>query len=145
MTPSLLRRQAVGLVCGLSGLGIGASIALATTVFACTDIMGPLTLTPTAGPAGTVVKMSATGLKTLPARYEIHYTTAAGSNTNSCMSFSTGVQILKANIPTNRHGKFTVSVAIPSNASQGTHNVCGMEVYPTQGATGTTHQIFTVT
>lgn len=142
MTRLVSRRAAGGVGFGVGAFVLSAAAGLATVAFACTDIMGPLTLTPTSGSAGTLVTTSATGLKGTPAKYELHFSTSAGSSYD-CMSF-TGVQVLKT-IRTNRAGGWTnVRVNIPPNASLGTHNLCGMEIYPNKGGTGTTHQSFTV-
>ena len=138
----LVLRHGGGLGVGAAAFVLTAVAGVATVAFACTDIMGPLTLTPTSGAAGTVVTTTANGLKGTPAKYELHFSTSAGS-AYDCMSF-TGVQVLKT-IRTNRAGGWTnVRVTIPSTASLGTHNFCGMEIYPTHGGTGTTHESFTV-
>lgn len=138
-------------LCGAANKGLVAAafsavalLSCASVVAACTATMGPITITPSSGAAGSAVKMSASGLKGLPAKYEIHFSVAAGGATD-CMSFASDVQVLKTNIATNRYGKFNVPVTIPSNAAMGTHTVCGMEVYPMKASTGTTHVTFTVT
>ena len=130
---------------GAVTLGAGtfalASIAgVATVAFACTDIMGSLSLTPTSGPAGTSVSTSAAGLKPKPGKYELHF--AIGTS-GDCMSFG-GVTVLKT-IRTDSVGGWTnVKVTIPSSATMGTHSFCGMEVYPVRGGSGTQHMSFTV-
>lgn len=125
----------------LVGLGVlAAMLAAASLAFACTAIMGPLTLNPTSGKAGSAVSSSASGLKVYPAKYEIHFTPASWAN---CMSF-TAVTVLKT-IATNSRGEWTnVPVTIPASAARGNYEICGMESYPVKGGTGTSHQIFTV-
>ena len=136
----LLRRRVA-----LSGVVAAvALVAVASTVWACTITMGPLTITPTQGVAGTVVTTSASGLKTKPAKYVLHFTvglTTAGAN---CMDWSGEVNL--KTIATNSSGAWSnVSVTIPRSASLGAHGMCGIETYPTRGQTGTSHDIFTVT
>lgn len=124
--------------------GIGAVLALISVVpvFACTAIMGLFTITPATGAAGTVISTSAQGLIGR-ATYALHLTTATGSSTD-CMSF-TGVVTIKT-IAANRKGSWSnVPATIPSSAALGTHGLCGMEMTPVKGQTGTTHDTFTVT
>lgn len=121
-----------------------ALVAAASTVWACTITMGPLTLTPTQGAGGTVVTTSASNLKIKPAKYVLHFTvglTTAGAN---CMNWSGEVNL--KTIATNSSGGWSnVQVTIPRTASRGAHGVCGIETYPTRGQTGTSHDTFTVT
>lgn len=139
MIPSI-RCRATVLAAGTGALGLAGSVAVATTVFACTGVMGPLTLTPTAGIPGTSIMTSASGLKVKPARYAMHFATATGAN---CMSFA-GTTNMKT-ITTDSQGAWSnVTMTIPSSAAMGDHEVCGVEVYPIKGGTGTTHQVFTV-
>lgn len=128
------------------GLAAAASllgVVLLSTVpaFACTQVMGSLTITPAYGHAGSTVTTSAKGLKPYPAKYAIHF---GNTSSDSCMS-STGVTILKT-IATNRTGQWTnVPVVIPPASQLGTHEMCGLEKSPQPGGTGTTHDTFTVT
>lgn len=112
-----------------------AAVLMATTVFACTGIMGPLTLNPASGPPGTVVSTTATGLKPFPAKYDLFFGGA-------CMTF-TG-KLLKT-IQTNAQGGWTnVKVTIPKRAKMGSQALCGVESYPSPGSTATSHDSFTV-
>ena len=114
----------------MSGLAIVAS-----TAYACTMIMGPLTLNPPSGHAGTVVSTTATGLKPFPAMYDLFFG-------GTCMTFSG--KLLKT-IPTNGQGGWTnVKVTIPKTAKPGSYALCGVEVHPNPGATATTHSSWTV-
>ena len=124
----------------LAGAGAALAAALVSVpALACTAIMGALSITPTSGRAGTVITTSASGLKIGPAQYALHFTTTS----TNCMDF-TGVVTLKT-ITTSRQGTWSnVTATIPSTASQGTHGLCGMEVSPVKGQTGTTHDSFTV-
>ena len=123
------------------GAGGTALVLLATVAFACTEVMGPLTLTPTSGPGGTVVTTSASGLKIGPAQYALHL---AKTTSGDCMAFK-GVTTL-ATVTTDSGGGWSnVPVTIPRSTTLGTHLLCGMEVYPIKGQTGTTHDSFTVT
>ena len=118
-----------------SALAAFATFMAGTVVFACTMIMGPLTLTPGSGPAGTVVSTTASGLKPFPARYELFFN-------GECMTFSG--KWLKT-ITTNSQGGWTnVKVTIPKHATPGQHSLCGVESYPQAGSTATTHDSFTV-
>lgn len=120
---------------------VAALAALGTVAFACTSVMGPLTFSPVSGSGGTVITTSATGLKVYPAQYAMHFTKLVGGD---CMSFS-GVVTLKT-ITTDAQGAWSnVPIRIPQSAKQGTHGVCGMEVYPIKGGTATSHDVFTVT
>ena len=102
--------------------------------------MGPLTITPTSGPAGTTVTTTASGLKA-NATYALHFAKNAGGN---CMSFR-GVLTL-ATIKADSTGAWNnVMATIPSNATIGMHSTCGMELKPIKGSTGTQHDTFTVT
>ena len=112
-----------------------AGVLLATTVFACTGIMGPLTLNPASGTPGTVVSTTATGLKPFPAKYDLFFG-------GTCMTF-TG-KLLKT-ITTNMQGGWTnVKVTIPKTAKLGSQALCGVEAYPQPGSTATAHDSFTV-
>lgn len=125
-----------------AGAAAVAALWTGAVAFACTDVMGQLTLSPTQGPAGSTVMTSVVGLKVAPAKYAMHFTVST-SGSADCMSFS-GVVTLKT-IKTSRSGGWTnVPVTIPNNAALGTHGLCGMEVYPVKGQTGTTHGQFTV-
>jgi len=109
--------------------------AFAVTAFACSVVMGPLTFSPTSGPAGTVVITSATGLKPYPAKYDVFFG-------GTCMQFNG--KLLKV-ITTNSQGGWTnVKVTIPKSAHLGTHAFCGVEVYPVVAQTATSHGSFTV-
>ena len=124
-----------------AGAGGSALVVLATVAFACTEVMGPLTLTPTSGPGGTVVMTTASGLKVAPAQYALHL---AKTSSSDCMAFK-GVTTLKT-VSTDASGGWpNVPVTIPRSTSLGTHGLCGMEVYPIKGQTGTMHDTFTVT
>lgn len=119
----------------LSILVATALVATPSLAFACTQIMGPLTLTPSSGHAGTVVSTTATGLKPFPARYDMFFG-------GTCMSF-TG-KLLKT-ITTNASGGWTnVKVTIPKRAPLGQQSLCGVEAYPNAGQTATSHNDFTV-
>lgn len=134
------RRRFGALTLGAGGFVLASIVGVATVAFACTDIMGSLSLTPTSGHAGTSVSTSAAGLKPKPAKYELHF---ANSTSGDCMSFS-GVTVLKT-IRTDSVGQWTnVRVMIPSVATLGTHSFCGMELYPRMGGSGTQHMSFTV-
>ena len=119
----------------LSALLTAALVATATLAFACTQIMGPLTLNPPSGPAGTVVSTTATGLKPFPAMYDLFFG-------GTCMTF-TG-KLLKT-IPTNGQGGWTnVKVTIPKKTKPGSYSLCGVELHPSPGGTATDHDSFTV-
>lgn len=134
----LFRRPAWFAVPG--AMAATAAIASATTVLACTAVMGPLTITPTSGAAGTQITTSATGVKA-GATYAMHFTKTSSGD---CMSFA-GVITMKK-VTADGSGTWTgVKMTIPSTAKMGTHGVCGIETAPVKGATGTTHDTFTVT
>ena len=114
----------------MSGLAIFASAA-----YACTMIMGPLTLNPPSGPAGTVVSTTASGLKPFPARYDMFFG-------GTCMSFSG--RLLKTITTNSSGGWINVKVTIPKRAPLGQQALCGVEAYPNAGQTATTHNAFTV-
>ena len=117
-----------------------AALAGAATVFACTNVMGALTITPTSGPAGTTISTTASGLKA-NATYQLHFAKTTSSN---CMSFK-GVLTL-ATITANSMGAWNgVTAVIPRTATMGVHSTCGMEIKPIKGNTGTQHDTFTVT
>src|SRR5262249_26211064 len=111
------------------------------TAVACTVVMGPLTLAPSAGPAGTVVMTTASGLKPSPAVYAIHFGKAASTD---CMSF-TGVLTLGKGPPDTSGNWTNVPITIPSGQKRGPHQVCAMELSPLKGGTGTVHDTFTLT
>ena len=134
------RRRFGALTLGAGGFVLASIVGVATVAFACTDIMGSLSLTPTSGHAGTSVSTSAAGLKPKPAKYELHF---ANSTSGDCMSFD-GVDVLRTIRTDTAGGWSNVGVKIPTSASQGTHSFCGMEVYPVRGGSGTTHMSFTV-
>ena len=115
-------------------------IAFAGVAYACTTIMGQLTLTPTSGPAGTMISTTASGLKP-HAMYGLHFAKTVGGN---CMSFSGVITIAK--ITASSTGAWSnVMATIPSNTTIGMHSTCGMELKPVKGNTGTQHDTFTVT
>ena len=117
-----------------------AALAGATTVFACTNVMGALTITPTSGPAGTTITTTTSGL-VANATYNLHFGKTSGDN---CMSFK-GV-ITLGTITANASGAWSnVTAVIPRTAAMGVHGLCGMETKPVRGSTGTEHDIFTVT
>ena len=117
-----------------------AALAGAVTVLACTNVMGPLSISPLSGPSGSTITTSASGLKA-HAMYQLHF--AKGTNGN-CMSFR-GVLTL-ATIATDGSGGWSnVAATIPTGATMGVHSTCGMESKPVKGGTGTTHETFTVT
>ena len=111
------------------------AVLMATTVFACTGIMGPLTLNPASGKAGSIVYTTATGLKPFPAKYDLFFG-------GECMTFNG--KLLKT-ITTNGSGGWTnVKVTIPKTAKLGSQALCGVEAYPSPGQTATSHDAFTV-
>ena len=125
---------------GFVALGCALLVGTTSVAFACTAIMGPLTMSPTSGPAGTTITTSATGLKA-KAKYALHY---ADTTSGECMSF-TGVTTLKK-ISTDGSGNWSgVTATIPASTTMGTHAVCAMEISPVKGMTGTTHNVFTIT
>ena len=116
------------------------AIVFASIAYACTTIMGQLTLTPGWGHAGMTISTTANGLKA-KATYALHFAKVVGAN---CMSF-TGVMTI-GKVTTDSTGAWNNLMAtIPSNASMGMHSTCGMEIKPVKGDTGTQHDIFTVT
>lgn len=116
-----------------------AAVAAATTVFACTNVMGPLSITPTTGPAGTVISTTASGL-VKNATYAMHF---AKTTSGNCMSFK-GVLTL-GYVTADGSGDWSnVSFVIPSTASMGAHSTCGIETRPVKAGSGTTHDTFTV-
>ena len=118
-----------------SAVAVVATTVIAATVFACSSIMGQLTLNPQSGPPGAVVMTSVTGLKPYPAKYELFFG-------GQCMTF-TG-KLLKT-ITTDANGAWTnVAVTIPKRAKLGSHSLCGVEAYPVAGQTATSHNSFTV-
>ena len=122
-----------------AGLATGAVALVSTVAFACTAVMGPLTITPNSGHAGTTIVTSAQGLKP-GATYGLHFTTSINGD---CMSFKAVTTLGK--IKTNGSGAWSsVSSVIPASASMGAHGLCGMELNPVKGQTGTAHETFTV-
>ena len=130
---------------GASILGFTGAIAAvlggcAATAYACSAVMGNLVMSSNSGAAGTQISTSASGLKG-NAVYALHF----GKTTSSdCMAF-TGV-ITLARIKSGATGAWNnVTAVIPSTASMGGHGLCGIEVSPVKGQTGTTHGVYTVT
>ena len=133
------RRTAAGGVAA-GGLAGGALVWAAMLAFACTNIMGSLTISPTSGPVGTTISTTASGLKA-NGTYQLHF---AKTTSGNCMSFK-GVLTL-ATITANSMGAWNgVTAVIPSRASMGVHSTCGMEISPIKGGSGTQHDTFTVT
>lgn len=133
------RRTATGWVAA-GGLASAALIWGAIAVFACTNIMGTLSINPGSGPAGTKVTTSASGL--VPnASYQIHF---GKTPSDSCMSFKNVVTL--ATVTADASGAWNnVTAKIPSTASMGVHSTCGMETKPVKGGSGTVHDSFAVT
>ena len=123
-----------------AGVATTATVVVSSVVFACTASMGAMTITPTSGPAGTKISTTATGMKA-NATYALHY---AKTSSGNCMSFS-GVVTLRTISSGSAGGWTNVTATIPTKTSMGVHSLCGMEVSPTKGATGTVHDSFTVT
>ena len=127
-------------------LAVGAASAAALAVggsfaYACTILMGPMTFNPGGGRPGTVIVTSASGLKSYPAKYALHF---AINGNSDCMSF-TDVTTLKT-VRTDASGAWAnVKVTIPKSAALGLHAFCGMETYPNAGETGTEHYVLSVT
>ena len=139
-------RRGFGRLCAGAGFGLLAILGaylIALDAFACTAIMGALTISPTSGNAGSTISTSASGLKAAPAKYNLLFEDSVGvSSGGSCMG---SPHVLVANIPTDTQGAWNGVIAtIPSNAPQGVSEVCGMESYPVRGATGTTHDTYTI-
>lgn len=135
---SRMRRRIGG---GLAGGGLAGGLLVwgAVAAFACTNIMGTLTISPTSGPVGTRITTSAGGL-VANATYAMHF---AKSTSGSCMSFK-GVLTI-GTVTASGSGTWSgVTFAIPS-ASMGTHSICGMETRPVKGGSGTQHDTFTIT
>lgn len=133
-------RRTAGAGMAAGGLASGLLVWAAIAVAACTNIMGSLGITPTSGPGGTTVITGANGL--VPkATYALHFGKTSGT---SCMSFS-GVINLQTITADASGGWTNVSVTIPRTASMGVHSLCGMELKPVKGGSGTTHDTFTVT
>lgn len=130
-----------------AGVVAGAAVAAfvlsaASVAWACTQIIGQMTVTPDAGPAGTVVNARATGLKGTGAKYKMKFNDATRTAAEGgCHSAPI---VLKKGIRTTAQGTFDVNVTIPSNAPLGASQICGLETYPTPGNTGTAHITFTV-
>ena len=99
--------------------------------------MGSMTVTPTSGPAGTTISTTASGLK-MNATYALHF---AKTTSGNCMSFGGVLTLAKIS----SGGWTNVTASIPSKTTMGTHSLCGMEVTPVKGNTGTVHDSFTVT
>lgn len=127
-------------VVGFLALGSALLVSATSVAFACTAIMGPLTMSPTSGPAGSTITTSAAGLKA-KAKYALQY---ANTTSGDCMSFS-DVTIIKK-VTTDGAGNWSgVTATIPAHTTMGTHGVCAMEISPVKGMTGTTHDSFTIT
>ena len=133
------RRVTVGAV-----IAAFAAVILAGTVFACTVIMGQLTLSPNGGTVGTLVTTSAGGLKAAPATYRLVFNDAARTAAGkSCMA---SAKVLKSSVPTDGSGSWSgVTVIIPARERVGVSQICGMENTPVKNQTATTHETFTVT
>ena len=129
----------------LAALAFALTVSvLAATVFACTGIMGPLTISPASGNAGTTITTSATGLKPSPATYKLVFEDSVSIAAGGSCSYQSPV-VLVPTIPTDGQGSWNnVNATIPSNAPQGVSQVCGWEKYPVAGQTGTTHDTYTV-
>ena len=135
---SLRRTAGAGIAAG--GLASGALVWAAIAVAACTNIMGSLGITPTSGPGGTTINTGANGL-VANATYALHF---GKTSSTSCMSFS-GVINLKTVTADASGGWTNVTMTIPRTASMGVHSLCGMELKPVKGGSGTVHDTFTVT
>lgn len=120
------------------------AMAAGATAWACTDIMGQMTLSPTSGAPGTVVSTSAVGMKGAPSKYKLLFNkaprVAAGKGCHSAIKV-----LLKPVKPDVTGAWSNVVVKIPSLAPLGVSQICGLETYPNPAQTGTTHETFTVT
>lgn len=119
----------------VSGVALAGFLGISSVAFACSGIMGNLTLTPDSGPPGTVVSTSATGLKPFPAQYDMFFG-------GTCMTF-TG-KLVKVITPNASGAWSNVKVTIPKHAKLGLQSLCGVEAYPVAGQTATSHNAFTV-
>lgn len=127
-----------------AGVAVFAAVAVAGTAFACTIIMGQLTLAPTSGPIGSTVTTSASGLKVAPATYRLLFNSATRMSKNqNCM---TSTKVLASSVATDGSGGWSnVTVTIPPKSPRGVSEICGMENTPVKNQTGTMHEVFTVT
>lgn len=139
------RRSAVAPKKGLlaAGIALFAGVAVTGTAFACTIIMGTLTLSRTSGAKGTVITTSASGLKA-GGNYRLLFDTAtrlaAGKD---CMSSSL---VLNRSVNADSAGSWSgVNVTVPAKVPRGVSQICGMENRPVKNATATQHDMFTVT
>lgn len=120
---------------------VAATLVLASAAWACTVTMPTLTLSPNSGrPGSSTTGTVAKGLKPL-ATYKMNFI----NNTNykagvSCHKIT---QVL-ATVQADGAGGFKVTMAIPANAPRGTSKICGVESFPSAGATATTHTTYTV-
>lgn len=143
-----LRVRPVAIGAAVAGTVTTALVVLAAVAFACTSIMAPLTISPTGGAYGkaTVVNTQVTanpGVKAGPAKYALHVTKGLTTLGADCMAFK-GVLTL-ATITPDSHGDWNVNVTVPGTLKKGPHGICGIEVSPVKGQTGTEHDTFTVT
>ncbi len=118
-----------------ASIAAAALMVMPSIGFACSQVMGALTLTPSSGHAGSSILSSVTGLKPYPARYDVFFGGA-------CMTFSG--KLLKVITPDSNGAWTNVKLTIPRNATLGSHSLCGVEAYPVAGQTATTHNNFTV-
>lgn len=134
-------RRAWGVALG----GVAMSVAvLASSAWACTAVMGKLTLNPTSGRAGSTVKAAATGLKVAPAKYRLVFIDSRELKADKGCHSSTSSDIIKRGIQTDSKGAFSAKAAIPTTAPRGTSLICGLETYPVRNQTATTHETYTV-
>lgn len=127
-----------------SALPAIAVVTAAGTVWACTSVMGQLSVTPSSLAPSDAIVTSAVGLKAAPARYTLRFAdSVAVSHGVSCMSST--ATLLKKNAQTYSTGNWDYFVAqIPSSAADGVGQLCGTEEYPSPGQTGTTHIDITI-
>ena len=131
-------RWAIGLFVVAAGV-----LMLGAVGWACTQIMGVMTITPTSGTRGTVVNTTARGMKAYPAKYKLMFNdsarVAAGSGCH------TAPIILKKDVRPNTAGTWSnVTVTVPATVPAGASQICALETYPTPANTGSSHQSFTV-
>jgi hypothetical protein len=128
----------------LAALAMAGALCLASTAWACTSVMGNLTITPSSGNRGTAITANATALKAYPAKYRLRFANPV-EPTGNCMATDTTATTLVKGIRTTSSGSFSnVRATIPSAATRGQHEICAMETYPVPNQTGTQHMIFTV-
>ncbi|MGH2704867.1 MAG: hypothetical protein ACRDJ4_07185 [Actinomycetota bacterium] len=130
-----------GLKIMLSSGAVAALLLIASVAWACTAVMGTMTLSPNSGKPGTSFTATASGLRVAnpAATYTIRWNDVQRTKQGkSCHSSNV---ILASSVPA-PNGSFTVQLQVPSPTQRGKSKVCGLD--DGDNSVGTQHKTFTV-